>query len=244
MITINKNIPIPLYYQVKQDIILKIKNGVYKVEEKLPGENELQKIYNVSSITVRKALSDLVNEGYLYRIQGKGTYVAKPKITRLLNLRSFTDELKEKGLKPSTKVLEIDTIVNGDIAEKLSINKDNKLTMIKRLRFADETPIAIQTSYISANILSKGDAERLEVVNSLYVLLEEKGIVPDGAKEIYNIKILEDKEICSLLGQKKGTPAFSVNRLTFNEMNMPFEYAESILRWDRYSIEVELKSKY
>ncbi|AOT70327.1 GntR family transcriptional regulator [Geosporobacter ferrireducens] len=244
MIAINKNIPIPLYYRVKEDIINKIKDGTYKVEEKVPSENELQKIHNVSSITVRKALTDLVNEGYLYRIQGKGTFVAKPKINRMLNLMSFTDELKEKGIEAETRVIEIKAILDETIAEKLNINKDNGITRIKRLRLVDGVPIALQTSHIPSNFLSIEEAGLIEDIGSLYKILETKGITPHSAKEIYNISILEEKAMYTLFGQKKGTPVFDVKRITYNSSGVPFEYAESILRWDRYSIEVELKSEY
>ncbi|KUO71152.1 MAG: hypothetical protein APF77_10410 [Clostridia bacterium BRH_c25] len=239
-----KNIPIPLYYQVKEDIINKIKDGIYSIEEKVPGENELQKIYNVSSITVRKALTDLVNEGYLYRIQGKGTYVAKPKINRLLNLMSFTDEMKEKGIEPSTKIIEIKTVVDEMISKKLRISEDREITMVKRLRLADDVPIALQTSYVPASILTSSDAAQLKQLNSLYAVLKEKGIEPHSAREVYNIAMMEDKATYSLFNKKKGTPAFYVKRMTYDREGILFEYAESILIWDRYSIEVDLESEY
>ncbi|MEQ6361755.1 GntR family transcriptional regulator [Thermoanaerobacter indiensis] len=244
MIIINKQLPIPLYHQVKEDIIRKIKEGVYKINEKIPSENELIKLYNVSSITIKKALSDLVNEGYLYRIQGKGTFVARPKISRILNLMSFTEELKEKGLEPETKLLEFKVILDSFIAEKLNLNSEELITKIKRLRLADGEPIAIQTSYLPSKILTNLDAKQIEQMQSLYKLLETIGIQPYAAREEYSISILNEKDLYTLLKQKKGVPAFSVKRLTFTKDNIPFEYAESILRWDRYSIEVELKSEY
>ncbi|NNG66858.1 GntR family transcriptional regulator [Caldanaerobacter subterraneus] len=241
---INKQLPIPLYHQIKEDIIEKIKNGTYKVNEKIPSENELVKLYSVSSITVKKALLDLVNEGYLYRIQGKGTFVAKPKISRVLTLMSFTEELREKGLKPETKVLEINEISNSVIAEKLNLSPEESITKIKRLRLADGEPIAIQTSYLPSKILANVASEQLEQMESLYKILESIDIQPYAAREEYSITILNEKELYTLLKQKKGVPAFSVKRITFTKENVPFEYAESILRWDRYSIEVELKSEY
>lgn len=239
-----RSIPIPLYYQVKEDIISKIKNGTYGIGDKVPGENELQKVYNVSSITVRKALMDLVNEGYLYRFQGKGTYVAKPKINRLLNLMSFTDEMKEKGIQPSTKIIHIKTIVDEVISKKLEISEDSEITVVKRLRLADGVPIALQTSYVPASILTSEVASRLKQETSLYAILKEKGIMPHSAREVYNIITMEDKATYSLFKVKKGTPAFYVRRTTYNREEIVFEYAESILIWDRYSIEVDLKSKY
>lgn len=242
VIFINKNSPIPLYYQVKEDIIKKIKNGEYKVEDSLPGERELVRIYDVSTITIRKALSELVNEGYLYRIQGKGTYVAKPKIDRVLTISSFTDELLKKGLNPGTKILNIIKIKNKFIANELGIGEDEEIVKFERLRYADDVPIAIQTSYISTKILNDKDIEELGKYNSLYKFLSEKNIYPKCAKENYSVALIEDKEKCTLLDIKKNSPCFIVKRHTYDNNGAIFEYAESTLRGDRYNIEVELKS--
>ncbi len=237
---INKELPLPLYYQIKEDIINRIKSKEYVYDEKIPSENELKKIYNVSSITIKKALSDLVNEGYLYRIQGKGTFVAKPKISRYLNLMSFTNELKEKGLKPTTKLIDISTLSNEFIAEILGLSADDLIVRVCRLRLADNEPMAIQTSYIPQKLIPSLKTERFKNMTSLYELLEEAGIVPSEASEEYSIKILTEKSTYTMLDQKKGSPAFFVKRITYTKDNLPFEYAESILRGDRYSLKVNL----
>ena len=237
---INKKLPLPLYYQIKKDIINRIKDKEYLYDEKIPSENNLKDIYNVSSITVKKALSDLVNEGYLYRIQGKGTFVAKPKISRHLNLMSFTNELKEKGLKPNTRLIDFSTVSNEYIANILGLSADDLIIKVSRLRLADNEPMAIQTSYLSQKLISSVKTERFKNMTSLYDLLGEVGIVPSEATEEYSIKILTEKSTYKMLDQKKDSPAFFARRITYTKDNLPFEYAESILRGDRYSLKVHL----
>lgn len=237
---VDKKSLIPLYYQIKEDIINKIKNNDLKVGDRIAGENELKDIYGVSQITVRKALSELVNEGYLYRVQGKGTYVAERKVNRLLNLMSFTEEMKQRGFEPTVKVLKTEVIKDPLTAEKLGLVRNSNILKIQRLRLADEIPVALQTSYISESILKTDDIRDLEKEKSLYKILTSKGITPYKAKEQYNVLKMDDKTICSLLNIKKGDAIFFVKRRTYTEDNKLFEYAESILRGDKYAIEVEL----
>lgn len=239
---IDKNSPIPLYYQVKEDIIEKIKNKELKVNEKTGSENELVKTYNVSLITIRKALAELVNEGYLYRIQGKGTYVAERKVNRVLNLMSFTEETREKGFKPEIRILELKIVEDEAIAEKLNVHKEQPIIKIKRLRLADDVPVALQTSYISQTLLELDDLKnKLAKEKSLYKILSDIGVEPDRAKEIYEVQKLNDKEDCQLLDLGEGDPVFFVKRNTYTKKNELFEYVEAILRGDKYTIELELK---
>src|SRR5690606_36647664 len=107
---VSKNSPIPLYYQLKEILQEMIDNEELKPGDALPSERELCEILGISRMTVRKAVMDLVNEGIVYREQGKGTFVAKPKSKHLLNkLQGFTEEMEEKGLKVKTQILSFET---------------------------------------------------------------------------------------------------------------------------------------
>ncbi len=237
---LNKNVPIPLYYQIKEDIIRRIENEEYKTGEKLPSENEMQKIYNVSLITTRKALMELVNDGYIYRIQGKGSYVAEPKINRQLSLMSFTEEMKQKGYICATKVLDYLYINDQNIANKLGVSPEEEIIKIPRLRLVENEPIALQISYLPGSLLSTEELNQVRKSKSLYQVLEGKGIIAHKALEKYSIKLLHDHKIYSLLNVPKNSPSFYVKRLTYTENKEIFEYAVSFLRWDKYSIEVEV----
>ena len=242
MIMISNGFPVPLYYKIKEEVINKIKNGEYKADDKIPSENDLKKIYNVSSITVRKAFSDLVNEGYLYRIQGKGTFVAKSKYNRVLTTLSFTDELRQKGYKSDIRVLEIRTMQDEMIARLIGADNDENIVKICRLRLANDEPMALQTSYIPERFITEEECKQLEVVKSLYSILHAKGIIPCNATESYSIAKLSDKQVCELLKVPKNSSAFFVKRLTYTADNAVFEYTESYLRGDRYTIEINVRN--
>ncbi|MGE5484222.1 MAG: GntR family transcriptional regulator [Ignavibacteriales bacterium] len=239
---VSKDVPVPLYYQIKEDIIRKIEEGEYRIGQRLPSENEMRKAYNVSLITTRKALMDLVNDGYVFRIQGKGSFVAEPRINRQLNLMSFTEEMKQKGYICDTRVLEISAVVHESIAGILKMSAREKVTKISRLRLVEKEPMALQTSYLPADFLSVSEAGEIAQAKSLYKILASKNIVPHRAREKYSIVKLKDSDICTLLRLPEDSPSFFVRRITYNDKNEPFEYTESFLRWDRYSIEVEVSS--
>jgi len=238
---INNELNIPLYIQIKKDIIRKIISKEFKVGESIPGENQLKDSYKVSLITIRKAISELVNEGYLYRIQGRGTYPINRMINRPLNLMSFTEDMREKNFRVESKLLELDKIKDEYIAAKIGIPISESLIKIKRIRIVDNEPIALQTSYIPKNILSIENAKRLEKENSLYEILKELGVEPYRAHEKYCVSLINDEETSKLLHAAIGSPLFSAERVTFTKDNLLFEYAEFLLRGDKYTVEIELK---
>jgi GntR family transcriptional regulator len=157
---INKRSSVPLYIQIKRDLIRKIKEGEFQIGESIPGENHLKNIFNVSLITVRKAIAELVNEGYLYRIQGRGTYAADRIINRPLNLMSFTEDMREKNFNVHSKLLELDVLNDEFIADKMCIPFTEPVVKIKRVRIVDNEPIALQTSYILGRILPLEEAKK------------------------------------------------------------------------------------
>lgn len=236
---------IPLYVQIKEYIIDKINSGFFKPGDKIYSEAELKEKFKVSSTTVVKALNELVNESYLERIQGKGSFVSTPKFKRTPMNLSITEELKIKGIELKTEVLTIEEVVRPEISHKLNIPEDSLLCKVERLRYIEKNgnkePIAIQTSYIPTNVVSINDLELLYEVDSLYkVLYQTRSLKPHRAKEIYSIKIINQNRLAKLLNQKKSDPVFFVKRVTYTNDDIPFEYAESFLRWDRYTLEVEL----
>ncbi|WP_302671546.1 GntR family transcriptional regulator, partial [uncultured Clostridium sp.] len=176
------------YYQIKQDIIQAIKHQKLKPGDKVDSESVLKKKYNVSATTVRKAFSDLISDGYLYGVQGLGTFVAKKQMIRNLTSISFSDELIQQGYSIDMKIDDISEIINEDISEKLGIPKNQSITCIKRVRLANNEPIAYQTSYIDSRILSVEDAKDIYKTKSFYKTLSNYRIIPTWVNENYSIK--------------------------------------------------------
>ena len=132
------------YAKVYQYILGKIQNGEFQEGDLIPKEMDLSEQFNVSRPTVRHALNDLVNEGYLTRVRGRGSFVTKPKVVQEYTkfIESYDQEMEKKGLSPLTKVLELSMIYpNEYIQGCLSITGEERVIKLRRLRFIKEAKI-------------------------------------------------------------------------------------------------------
>jgi len=243
MTFLDPNSDTPLYKQIAEYIRQRIEQGDWVVGQKIPTENELGRQFKVSRITVVKALSRLVDEGFLVREQGKGTFVSVPPLmTQPSQLLSFTEMMRAQGKKPGSVVLEksIKEPSRMDI-ERLRLKENEKVWRFKRLMLADSMPIGIQTSYLP---VSRFPDLLLKVVDnvSLYrILQEEYGVIIDTAYETYKAVQLDEEEK-SLLRVEMGQAGFSVERLSFCG-DEPIEFVRSIMRNDQVSYTVKLIRK-
>lgn len=240
--TIRKDSPLSLYYQLKQIIIDMIENRELKENEKLPTEQELCDQYGISRATVRQALKELENEDYIYKIQGKGTFVSPKKFQQdLLKFYSFTDEMKKIGKTPTSLILDF-KVVNPDkkIAQILDINRNDKVYEFTRLRLADNEPMMLETTYIPYELfpgIAKKDLEARPLYN---ILIDEYDTVFSKAEEIFRPTLLTEEE-AEKLGYIKGGPAFLLERITYNSFNKVIEYTKSVARGDKFKYHVVLE---
>ncbi|MFL6563012.1 MAG: GntR family transcriptional regulator, partial [Bacillus sp. (in: firmicutes)] len=182
---INKNSPIPIYYQLEEIIKELIVTGELRPGDALPPEREYAENYQISRMTVRQAFTQLVNDGYLFRLQGKGTFVAERKIEQpLQGLTSFTEDMKARGFEQGRQLIHFEIIPETrKFAGQLLITEHGPVYEIKRIRLADNVPMALETNYISANLI-KGLTEQI-VNKSLYAYIEEQlDLKIDSASQI------------------------------------------------------------
>ena len=229
------------YIEIKNDIIDAIKAGTLQPGDKIDSESVIKKRYNVSTITVRKAFTDLINEGYLYGKQGVGTFVAKRQMVRNLTSISFSDELVQQGYKIDMKVVGIKLLNDETIAKILEIDLDSQIICVERIRLANGEPIAYQTSYVSSNLLGIKEAEALKDTKSFYKTLANAGIIPRWANENYSIKEIKDATVAKYMNVKKGISSFFVKRFAYNEQDEMVEYSETYFNKDSYSVTVNIK---
>jgi GntR family transcriptional regulator len=240
---VSKVNPLPLYYQIKNIIREMIENEELKPGELIPAERELCEIQGVSRMTVNKAIMDLVNEGIVYREQGKGTFVAVPKEKQQISkLKGFTEEMENKGLKSNTHILsfrvkpatkQLKTVLNLG-------SEETSVIEIIRLRISNEEPLAIETVWISNNIFGNLTADAIEG-KSLYSIFREKyGVDPVKAKQTIEPIILSGYE-ANLLNQKQNSVALMFKRTTYLKDGSPIEYTNAIYRSDRYKYEIILE---
>jgi len=233
---------IPLYHQLKNIIKAQIITGAIQPGDKIPSESELGERYGVSRITVRQAINSLVQEGYLYRKQGVGTFVTSPKLRRRLpRLYSFTEDMRELGLEPSSQVLEQEVVeADEEMAEILKLSPgDTRVNRLVRVRLANGEPILLERTFIPYYLCPDLTTEDLER-GSLYSLLREKyNLLLDHAYETYEVAKIR-KEEAKVLKCPVGLPAFVIERLTYLKTEVPVEWTKSVARGDRLRFTVRL----
>ena len=239
---LDKNSPVPLYYQLRTELEQRIKRGDWKPHQQLPTEDELGEVYAVSKATVRQALRELAQEGLVRREQGRGTFVAETKIQfGPRRLASFTEEMRDFGMPSSSKVLDQGIVkADGALAAKLNLAEGSDVYRIERLRVAGDEPMGLQTVHVPAH-LAPGLLETDFAVSSLYETLEKRyGLVPDHAAQTHFALALDVRQ-AELLQVPNGSPALGGERLTFLAGGKPLELTLSLMRGDRYQIQLKLE---
>lgn len=232
---------IPRYHQLKEIIREQIVGGDLKPGDVIPSERELSERYGVSRMTARQSIVELTNEGLLYRRQGKGTFVALPKIAQQLTaLTGFTEDIRARGQRPGTRLIESGMVpVDGAAALRLQVPAGQRVVRVYRARLADDEPLALEQSLISFFGCEKLlDADL--VGTSLYGLLEQQfGLPPIEAEQELEAG-LATAEHAGLLGITVGSPVLLLRRTTYTERRQPIEYAESVYRGDKYAFHTRL----
>ena len=218
---------LPKYYQVKRQLLEF--TSAMSPGSPVPPERELARLYGTSRTTVRQALSELVIEGRLLRMQGKGTFVAKPKVAQSLELASYTEGMRQHGLHPLTKILEIGYVTADDqLAGMLGIRPGGRVLRIHRLRLADGEPMSIDTSHLPARRFP-GLRRQLERHASLYETLRTGyGIQLAEAEETIET-VLADPHDARLLGVDPGIPLLLLSRHAIDTSGLPVEWAQSLV---------------
>src|SRR4051812_6434072 len=239
--SVNKDLPIPLYHQLKDALRKAIEAGEWKSAEQLPNETRLAEHYGVSKITVRQALQELAALGYIRREQGRGTFVSEPKFYEgPRQLTSFTEEMHDHRLDPASRVLDrFAAPADAVIAEALEVAEGDRVVILRRLRLADGEPMGIQTAHIPLALAPGLPDDAIENVSLYSVLQSRYGIRPVTARETY-LAVLADAPDAELLQIASGAPVFAAERVTTAENGKPFEFVRSIMRGDRYRIVLNL----
>ncbi|MEG1107812.1 MAG: GntR family transcriptional regulator [Oscillospiraceae bacterium] len=232
---------IPLYSQLVSIVKRNVTAGTLAAGDLLPSEAELCKTFNVSRSTVRQAIGSLETEGLVVRKQGRGTFVAEPKMRRKTeNVYSFTSEISAMGLTPSSTLIEFEVIApTPDIMKVLELNTtETDVYRFTRIRNVNGEPLILETSFYPQYIYPKLTRELLKT-HSFYSLLYEVGIAPASAVDSYEAVVLGRAE-AEMLGCKPGSCAFSVQRRTKTETGMIYEYTQSLIRADRVTLDIFL----
>jgi GntR family transcriptional regulator len=230
---------VPLYYQLKEQIKQSIMRGEYEDGDLLPSERQLGDSYEISSTTIRRALNDLVQENFLERKAGKGTFVRRRKVTRdLRKILGFTKNMREMGLSPSTTVLS-KKVVSANIfaRQRMGLEKGARVFRLERLRLADGIPMMLETRYIRTDLCP--GIEKEELSSSLWKVFEEKfGLIPNRHSQRMAIATVTG-HAASLLTLQDNSNVFLIIGVTYVNDNVPIECEKSLYRSDKYELAFE-----
>jgi GntR family transcriptional regulator len=241
MPSLQKDLPVPLYYQLKNILLHGIESGEWKPDEQLPTESDIAARFGVSKITVRQALRELADMGRIRREQGRGTFVSPPKLQQgPPELTSFSEEMHRRGLGASSRVLEQEVIeATAVVASALQLKKGDSVFRLKRLRLARSAPMGIQTAHLPAAMVPRLVKQQLKNVSLYEILRTQYDLVPASAHETHSAVLVNKKE-ARLLQVPPRSPALAAERITFLADGRPLEFVTSIMRGDRYRIVLDL----
>jgi len=242
---INKNVPIPLYYQLKELLLDFIQNA--SEHTVIPTEAWLCEHFAISRTTVRQALGELTAEGYIVRHKGKGSMVVSRKIEQdfLIVLESFNDEMQEKGLIPKTQVLSKSIIQPSlSVQKALNLSAAEDVVQLVRLRGINNEPVVLVTTYLPADRYCLGGIIEQDLeLQSMYKLMETiYGVSITSSRRMLEIRLAGDFEAFHL-GVQKGSPLQYIETISSSETGQPVEYSRAFYRGDNNKFVIETKRK-
>jgi len=235
--TLDRNSPLPLYYQIQQLLLGTIRSGALKAGQPLPSEQEIAAKFRISRMTARQALKSLGDMGVAYSQRGKGTFVSPFKLEKAFRqVLSFTEETRAVGSRPSSKVLSFESFIpNAEIAGALRLKPKEKVFRLSRVRLADSLPMGIECSHLPVRLYPELD-RKFDPSTSLYSALDEfYGISVHMTDEVVEAGLLDAKQ-ARLLQASRGAPAFVFTRSSYVRSGEPVEYVKAVYRGDRYKL--------
>ncbi|MEW6226527.1 MAG: GntR family transcriptional regulator [Bacillota bacterium] len=224
---LDENSGIPLYYQLKELLKARVDSGALKPGDKLPNEVEIAQEWGLSRSTVRRAILDLVQQGFFYRKQGKGTFVAEPKIQGDMVHFFLPAEVGEEHRIVDRRV----TVPPSSVAERLGLSPQDQVTELVRVRLANGEPVVMERSYIPLSVCP--DLITRDFAGKLYDLLKQTYGISLAEAETYVEPVVLDSFEAGLLGVKRGMPALLLTRLNLQRDGTPAVLTKSVVRGDR-----------
>lgn len=231
--------PVPLFFQLSEQIRTLVEGGQLKPGTFLPGEHDLAALWGVSRPTIRRALDELATAGLVQRRRGLGTMVARHPIRRSSSLSSLFDDLVRLGHQPTTQVLSMSRIrASEELAHEMQIRRGADLISLRRVRLIDGSGLALMQNFIPADVLplaTRGDFE----VHGLYALMRERGIFPTTAMQLIGARIAQRHE-ASHLSISEGSPVLTAHRTTRDQDGRIVDLGKHVYDASHYLFEMNM----
>lgn len=227
----------PLYMQIARKLSDDVRNGRYQVDQALPSERTLSELLNVSRVTARKAIDQLVDQGLVVRRRGSGNYIA-PRIEQpLSNLTSFSEQLQQRGYTPKSRWLKRAIVTaSADEQMSLALSPSSKVARLERLRMADDVVMAYEVSVLPQHIVPKPET----IGDSLYAFLESTGKAP--ARALQHIRAMNaPAELAQQLEVPEGQAVLFITRIAYLDSGEAVELTHSYCRSDHYDFVAEMR---
>jgi len=230
---IDRSIPMPLYFQVAEHLRHHMIAQKMHQGDLLTTDERVQAEFGVSRATARKAIDELVDEGLVERITGKGTFVTEPRLqVPLPAMLSFTEEILRRGMRPSSRIVSVEWVPASErVAQALGLEAGAHVLRLERIRYADAEPI-LKTVDVLPERLGIGPEE--DFLGSLYELMESRGIRLAECQNLIEAAVT-DRQLSEQLQVKKGFPILALQRTSFDTKGRPVLYEEAACRGDMYS---------
>lgn len=222
-----------LYSRVEHVLADEIATGAMKVGDQLPTEDSLIARFEVSRITVRRAIQNLVSRGLVEIRRGKGTFVTAPRITQeLTELTGFVEDMHALGRTPTARVIGKEVVNAGAIvADHLALTKGERVVRIRRVRLANGVPLSFDETYLPLEIGKKILANNLKI-EPIFSLLERKYGIPLVEAEYKLEAAAASNEVAAALRVKQGSPVFCIERTSYSTGSVPVDYEKLYYRGD------------
>jgi GntR family transcriptional regulator len=210
------------------------------VGDSIPSERQLGVDLGVSRLTVRAALDELVREGYLVRRRGAGTFVAEPKVAKGIDINSFSDDMRARGMTPASRTLELRMVPAGArLGRILHVSPAEPVVSVKRLRLADGEPMAIELLHVRQSLVPGMTGADLEESSFYDLLASRYELLIVGGSQTIEPTVTNEEE-SSTLGVPLHSPALLFERVTRSASGEVVEFTSSTYRGDRYRLVMEL----
>ena len=233
--------PVPLYSQLKEILRTRILDGSYPPLSRMPSETELGKAFDVSRITVRQALGDLQKEGLIFKIHGKGTFVAKPKaFQNVSTLQGLGESMSQRGYEVINRLRSFKTVpASAQVAARLQVAEGENVVQIKRARLVNRELVSLEITWLPEHVgkrLEKADL----VSRDIFLILENDCALPLGHADLAIDAILADAELASALEVEEGSPVMRIERLTHTADGAPLDYEHLYYRGDAFQYRLRI----
>jgi DNA-binding GntR family transcriptional regulator len=240
-LTVDRGSPVPLYFQLSQQLEEAIERGRLAPGSLLGNEIDLAGSLGLSRPTVRQAIQALVDKGLLVRRRGVGTQVVHSQVKRPLELSSLYDDLEAAGQQPTTRVVSW-TVQDAPapVAAALGIPEGAPVRRLERLRYTHGEPMAYLCNHLPLDLLELADAEAALESTGLYRLLRDAGITLHSARQSVGARVVSSAREAEQLGEEKGSPLLTMTRTTYDSTGRAVEYGSHLYRASRYAFDFQL----